>query len=155
MAENTPPPNVTNADVALTEAESVARDVLGTLNGNCSGDLGLPIPKEKKKQGNLGYERQKTKNALKDLAESEAKLAKLGELSDKRGLKLAELQLSVKAEKKAAVAATKLLKQVHKNELQVEASKLYCPTTVISLTCFIVQSDPIAGTRYLRGGTIR
>jgi hypothetical protein len=33
----------------------------------------------------------------------EAKLAKLGELSDKRGLKVSELQTALKADKKAAV----------------------------------------------------
>ena len=64
MAENTPTPNATNADIVLTEVKSVARDVLGTLNGNCSVDLGISIPKEKKKQGNLGFEWQKAKNAL-------------------------------------------------------------------------------------------
>jgi hypothetical protein len=35
----------------------------------------------------------------------ETKLAKLGELSDKRGLKVSELQLELKADQKSAVAA--------------------------------------------------
>jgi chromosome segregation ATPase len=58
---------------------------------------------------------------LKDLADLETKLAKLGELSDKRGLKVSELQLELKANRKSAVADLSLLKKKHKKELKVES----------------------------------
>jgi hypothetical protein len=55
-------------------------------------------------EATLGLEQLKTKSALKDLADSESKLAKLGELSDKHGLKVSELQLALKADKKTVWA---------------------------------------------------
>jgi hypothetical protein len=86
----------------------------------------------KELEATLGLERLKTKSALKDLADLESKLAKLGELSDKRGLKVSEVQLVLKADKKTALAdllADKktvlanlnLEKKIHKKELKVEA----------------------------------
>jgi hypothetical protein len=55
---------------------------------------------------------------LKDLADLETKLAKLGKLSDKYGLKVSELQTALKADKKATVADLSLQKQIHKKELK-------------------------------------
>jgi hypothetical protein len=65
----------------------------------------------KKIDAKLDIERQKTRTALKDLADLETKLAKLGELSDKCGLKVSELQTALKADKKAAVADLGLQKK--------------------------------------------
>jgi hypothetical protein len=100
MAENVPPPNATNASVTLAN-----------LNGNRSRGLGPKPAKGKKLDAKLDLERQKTRTALKDLARLEAKLAKLGKLSDKRGLKVSELQTVLKADKKAAVADLSLQKK--------------------------------------------
>ena len=61
----------------------------------------------------------KTKAALKDLADLETKLAKLGKLSDKCGLKVSKLQM---ANKKAAVADLSLQKKIYKKELKVETN---------------------------------
>ncbi len=52
----------------------------------------------------MGLEWLKTKSTLKDLEDLGPKLSKLGELSDKRGLKVSELQLELKADRKTAVA---------------------------------------------------
>jgi hypothetical protein len=61
----------------------------------------------------LDLEWQKTKSTLKDLAELETMLAKLGELSDKCGLKVSELQIMLKADKKAAVTDLSLQKKIY------------------------------------------
>ncbi len=53
----------------------------------------------------------KTKAALKDLVDLETKLAKLGKLAGKRGLKVSKLQM---ANKKAAVADLSLEKKIYK-----------------------------------------
>jgi hypothetical protein len=64
-------------------------------------------------------------------ADLESKLAKLGELSNKHGLKVSELQLTLKvnkktvladllANKKAALTNLNLEKKIHKKELKVE-----------------------------------
>jgi hypothetical protein len=74
----------------------------------------------KKIDAKLEIERQKTRTALKDLAYLETKLAKLGELSDQRGLKVSELQTVLKADKKAAVADLSLQKKINKKELKTE-----------------------------------
>jgi hypothetical protein len=68
----------------------------------------------------LVLERQKTKSALKDLADLETNLAKPGEVSDKCGLKVSELQITLKANKKDAAADLSLQKKIHKKELKVE-----------------------------------
>jgi chromosome segregation ATPase len=120
MANNQPPPNATNAAVLMAEAPPLERPPLASLNGNCSRLLGAKPAKVKKIEATLLLERQKSKTALKDLADLESKLAKLGELSDKRGLKVSELQIQIKADKKAAVADLSLQKKIHKKELKVE-----------------------------------
>jgi hypothetical protein len=65
----------------------------GACIGNRSRGLGPKQAKTKKLDAKLDLEGQKTRTALKDLADLETKLAKLGELSDKHGLKVSELQL--------------------------------------------------------------
>jgi hypothetical protein len=110
MAENVPPPNATNASVVLAEGDLIAGNTLANLNGNRSRGLGSKSAKGKKLDAKLDLERQKTRTALKDLADLETKLAKLGVLSDKRGLKVSELQLELKANRKSAVADLSLLK---------------------------------------------
>jgi hypothetical protein len=82
--------------------------------------LGAKPVKVKKMEATLLLERQKSKTALKDLADLETKLAKLGELSDKRGLKVSELQIQLKAEKKAGVPDLSLQKKNYKKELKVK-----------------------------------
>jgi hypothetical protein len=52
----------------------------------------------------------------------ETKLAKLGKLSGKRGLKVSKLQIMFKANKKAAVADLSLQKKIYKKELKVETN---------------------------------
>jgi hypothetical protein len=67
----------------------------------------------------LDLEQQKTKSTLKDSADLETtKLAKLGKLSDKHGLKVSELQIAFKANKKAAVTDLSLQKKIYKKELK-------------------------------------
>jgi chromosome segregation ATPase len=121
MAENVPPPNATNASVVLAEGDLIAGNTLANLNGNRSRGLGSKSAKGKKLDAKLDLERQKTRTALKDLADLETKLAKLGVLSDKRGLKVSELQLELKANRKSAVADLNVLKKTHKKELKVES----------------------------------
>ena len=114
MANNQPPPNATNAAVLMAEAPPLKRPPLTSLNGNGSRLLGAKPAKVKKMEATLLLERQKSKTALKDLADLESKLAKLGELSEKRGLKVSELQIQIKADKKATVADLSLQKKIHK-----------------------------------------
>ncbi len=120
MAENEPLSNAPNAAVAMAEACAIARPPLASLNGKGSRGLGAKPPRAKKIDAKLDLERQKTKSALKELADLQSKLAKLGELSDKRGLKVAELQIALKADKKAAVADLSFQKKTYKKELKVE-----------------------------------
>jgi hypothetical protein len=93
---------------------------LASLNGNISCGLGTKPAKVRKIDAKLDLEWQKTESALKEVADSESKLAKLGELSDKSGVKVAELQISPKADKKAAVADLSLHRKIHRKELKVE-----------------------------------
>jgi chromosome segregation ATPase len=131
MAENQPPPNGRNAAVSSAETSGDERSILATLNGNRTRKLGRKDDTVKQLEASLDLERLKTKSALKDLADLATKLTKLGELSDKRGLKVSELQLELKAdrksavadllaEKKAALANLNLEKKIHKKELKVE-----------------------------------
>ena len=131
MAENQPPPNGCNAAVSSAETSGNERSPLAVVNGQLSRK---PAPKEeivKELEATLAEQRLKTKSALKDLADLATKLSKLGELSDKRGLKVSELQLELKAdrktaladlqvEKKATVAVLNLEKKIHKKELKIE-----------------------------------
>jgi hypothetical protein len=82
--------------------------------------MGPKPAKVKKLDGKLDLEQQKTKSALKDLVGLETKLTELGKLSDKCGLKVSELQIALKANKKAAVMDLSLQKKIHKKELKVE-----------------------------------
>jgi hypothetical protein len=66
--------------------------------------LGQKTELVKELESTLDLEWLKTKSALKDLADSESKLAKLGKLSDKHGLKVSELQLVLKSNKKTVLA---------------------------------------------------
>jgi hypothetical protein len=104
MAENQPPPNGRNAAVSSAETSGDERSILATLNGNRTRKLGRKDDTVKQLEASLDLERLKTKSALKDLADLATKLTKLGELSDKRGLKVSELQLELKADRKSAVA---------------------------------------------------
>ncbi len=131
MAENQPPPNGRNAAVYSAETSGDECSILATINGNRTCKLGQKDDTVKQLEASLGLERLKTKSALKDLADLATKLTKLGELSDKRGLKVSELQLKLKAdqksavadllaEKKAALPNLSLEKKVHKKELKVK-----------------------------------
>jgi chromosome segregation ATPase len=120
MAETEPLSNATNAAVAADALCAIARPPLASLNGNVSRGRGTKPSKVRKTDAKLDLERQKTKSALKELADSESKLTKLGELLDKRGLKVAELQMELKAAKKASVADLSLQKKIHKKESKVE-----------------------------------
>jgi hypothetical protein len=111
MAENVPPPNATKASVVLAKGNLIAGNTLANLNRNRSRGLGPKPSKVKKIDAKLDIEQQKTRNALKDLVDLETKLAKLGELSDKCGLEVSELQTTLKANKKAAVADLGLQKR--------------------------------------------
>jgi hypothetical protein len=103
----------------LAEGNLMAGNTLANLNGNRS--RGPKPPKVKKIDAKLDLERQKTRTALKDLADLETKLARLGKLSDTCGLKVSELQTALKADKKAAVADLSLQKKIDKKELKVES----------------------------------
>ncbi len=104
MAENQPPPNGRNAAVSSAETSGDECSILATINGNRTCKLGQKDNTVKQLEASLDLERLKTKSALKDLADLATKLTKLGELSDKRGLKVSELQLELKADRKSAVA---------------------------------------------------
>jgi hypothetical protein len=80
MAKNQPPPKATIAPLATAVAASIVWDPLGTLNGNRTPELDPNAEKGKKMLGNLGLERQKTKSALKGLADAKAKIHKLEQL---------------------------------------------------------------------------
>jgi chromosome segregation ATPase len=100
----------------------MAGNTLANLNRNCFHGLGPKPAKAKKLDGKLDLKRQKTKSALKDLTDLETKLAKLGELSDKSGLKVSKLQIALNANKKAAFADLSLQKKIHKKELMVKTN---------------------------------
>ncbi len=104
----------------LARGDLLAGNTLASLNGNRSRGLGPKEAKVKKIDAKLEFERQKRRTGLKDLADLETKLAKLGELSDKRGLQVSELQTTLKADKKAAVADRSLQKKINRKELKVE-----------------------------------
>jgi hypothetical protein len=97
MAENQPPPNGCTATVVRVEASGNECSPLAYLNGKCSHKLGPKAELVKELEATLGLEQLMTKSALKDLADLETKFTKLGELSDKHGLKVSELLLTLKA----------------------------------------------------------
>jgi hypothetical protein len=66
----------------MAESHPIAGNPIANLNGNYSHGLGPKPAKVKKIDGKLDLERQNTKSALKDLADLETKLAKLGKLSE-------------------------------------------------------------------------
>jgi chromosome segregation ATPase len=104
----------------MAEGHPIAGNPLAHLNENHSHGLGPKPAKVKKIDGKLDLERQKTKSALKALADLETKLAKVGKLSDKCGLKVSELHIALKADKKAAVTDLSLQKKIYKKELKVK-----------------------------------
>jgi hypothetical protein len=154
MAENQPPPNGCNAPIVTAEASGDECSPLADLNGKRSRKSGPKRELVKELEATLGLERLKTKSALTDLANSESKLAKLGKLSDKRGLKVSELQLVLKADKKAALAdllADKKAslanlnpeKKIPKKELKVEVKGVLAKVKAqIVITKEVAQEAP-------------
>jgi hypothetical protein len=109
----------------------MAGNTLANLNRNCFHGLGPKPAKAKKLDGKLDIERHKTRSALKDLADLETKLSKLGELSDKRGLKVSKLQTALKANKKAAVADLSLQNKELKVETDLALAKVKTQVNIL------------------------
>ena len=139
MAENQPPPNGRNAAVSSSETSGDRQtSILAALNGKRSRKVGRKEDVVKELEASLDLERLKTKSALKDLADLGTKLNKLGELSNKRGLKVSELQLELKADRKSAVA-----------DLLAE-KKLLWPISILRKK-FTRKNSRLRSRAYLRG----
>jgi hypothetical protein len=95
MAKAQPPPNGCNATIASAEASDNERSLLSDLNRKSSCKLGPKADLVKELEATLGLDQLKTKSSLKDLADLGNNYAKLGELSDKHGLKVTELRVII------------------------------------------------------------
>jgi hypothetical protein len=139
MAENQPPPNGRNAAISSAETSGDRQtSILAVLNGKCPRKVGQKEDVVKELEATLDLERLKTKSALKDLADLGTKLIKLGELSDKCGLKVSELQLELKADRKSVVA-----------DLLVE-KKLLWPISILRKK-FTRKNSRLRSRAYLQG----